>query len=615
MNADSLSLVCMPWLMLESPSIQIGTLESVVRRAGLACRSHSFHLAFAEFLSRRASRERDLFDLNDYARVSTGWSNMGVGEWVFALPPTFKASAAGDRRVVESLRASGVPARLIARLKRLRDLAPAFLEACADEVLASSPRVVGFTCVYSQTVPSAALAAVLKRRNPELRIVFGGASCEGAMGPALLEAYPCVDVAVSGEAEGVLPQLTEALFGKGPIPRIPGTAFRENGALVEVPRVGGAQIEMDDIPPPNYDEYFERLHTNNLATRVKPQVPFESSRGCWWGMKAHCTFCGLNGSEMTFRSKSPERVLEEVASLSARHGVLDFTAVDNIIDHRYLKTLVPRLVEAEHDLSFFYETKANLSETQVRRFRSAGVRTLQPGIESLSTPTLKLMRKGVTALQNIRLLKWCAQHGVHVIWNLMYGFPGEDPSEYARMADVVPALVHLPPPNLGALMVSRFSPYYVDPEQHGLKLTGPLPWYGLLHDAEPQTLERMAQTFVHTYEDGRDPESYVAPLRDGIERWNREAARNAGALTYRRGPGFLVVTDSRTTTGETVRYTLDEREAAVFDSIAEGASARSIAASTRLAENDVRDILDELLEARVAYEENGVYLALALRVA
>ena len=61
-------------------------------------------------------------------------------------------------------------------------------------------------------------------------------------------------------------------------------------------------------------------------------------------------------------------------------------------------------------------------------------KTLQfsPGIESLSTPILRLMDKGVTALQNIRLLKLCSEFGIQPLWNIMYGFPGEPPDEYEQ---------------------------------------------------------------------------------------------------------------------------------------------------------------------------------------
>ncbi len=43
-------------------------------------------------------------------------------------------------------------------------------------------------------------------------------------------------------------------------------------------------------------------------------VPYETSRGCWWGQKKHCTFCGLNPLGMNYRAKSPERAVEIIDS-------------------------------------------------------------------------------------------------------------------------------------------------------------------------------------------------------------------------------------------------------------------------------------------------------------
>ena len=53
--------------------------------------------------------------------------------------------------------------------------------------------------------------------------------------------------------------------------------------------------------------FFARI---GLAFRVRPQIPLETSRGCWWGMKHHCIFCGLNGKQMAFQDKSPDRVAQ-----------------------------------------------------------------------------------------------------------------------------------------------------------------------------------------------------------------------------------------------------------------------------------------------------------------
>jgi ribosomal peptide maturation radical SAM protein 1 len=316
---------------------------------------------------------------------------------------------------------------------------------------------------------------------------------------------------------------------------------------------------------------------------------------------------------MRFRSKSPDKVLAELDVLAARHHTLEFVTVDNILDMRYFDDLLPRLAERGHDHSFFYETKANLSVERVIALRDAGVRAIQPGIESLSTPILRQMKKGVTALQNIRLLKWCSRYGIRVVWNLLYGFPREDPLEYARMAELAPSLAHFTPPDLVRMMVYRFSPYHQDPERHGLRLNGPLPYYGLLHDADAATREALAQAFEYEHADGRDPESYVGALRESVERWRRDAERNRDALTYRRGPGFLVITDTRTTTTSApLKYTLAEHEARIYLACESGAARSALAEiAVESSAQDLDALLRNLLEARLLIECDGKFLSLA----
>ena len=268
---------------------------------------------------------------------------------------------------------------------------------------------------------------------------------------------------------------------------------------------------MDEVPTPTYEEFFERLERSPLRAELWPEVAilFESSRGCWWGAKSHCTFCGLNGSLMPFRKKPPARVVDEILGFAAEYKILDFVAVDDIIDLGHIRDLLPQLRAARCDLEIFYETKANLKKDQLRTFYSSGVHAIQPGIESLSTPILRLMRKGVTALQNIRLLKWCAEIGIKPAWNLLYGFPGEPPEEYTRMAELIPSLVHFTPPNFMPVQMERFSPYFDWPNEFGIELTGPLPQYKFLYSVSSEALSNLAYDFEHRYLDGRDPETYV----------------------------------------------------------------------------------------------------------
>jgi len=562
----------------------------------------------------RIKRKRDRFTLQEYAAVCSALQNVGGGDWPFRVNP----SREKDEAFFRLLQGHSATARkLLPKLRSLRRLVPQFLSACADEVLAGNPDVVGFTTVYSQTWPNAALAHLLKKRRPELFIVFGGASCEGSMGRAMLEAVPWIEAVVRGEAENVLvPLLEAAAHGGQDFSTIPNVCYRdESGAVVESD-AEGSPVDMDSVPVPDYFEFFERLeHCPTVQSSVEVQLPVELSRGCWWGAKNHCTFCGLNGLEMALRRKSPDKAFDLVVELARCHKRNDFTATDNILPLEYFDTLLPRLAEADIDLAFFYEVKANMRREQVALLRSSGVRTIQPGIESISSPVLALMRKGATAIQNARLLKWSAEYGIGVIWNLLYGFPGETREHYKAMASMIPSLVHLTPPNLSQVMVYRFSPYFERAEEYGLKVERPLPYYELLYDLDEDSLWDLAQAFEHSFTSGRRAHDFIGPVADEVARWQRDSARNYRGLMYRRGPGFLTVTDTRTTTANgrgVLRYELDDAHARTYLACDAGAKPETLARELELDLGEVRSILDEFVEARLMLEDEGRFLSLAI---
>lgn len=75
--------------------------------------------------------------------------------------------------------------------------------------------------------------------------------------------------------------------------------------------------------------------------------------------------------------------------------------------------------------------------------------------------SLALMREGVTPLQNIQLLTWCEELGIHVTWNILIGIPGAPAASYARMAELARVLHHLmPPAGVAPFQLHRFSPFF-----------------------------------------------------------------------------------------------------------------------------------------------------------
>ena len=268
----------------------------------------------------------------------------------------------------------------------MKTCVPGFLDTAAADLLSGRPRIVGFSTVFQQNIASLVLAKRLKELDPSLTIIFGGDNCDGPMGVALHASFPWVDIVVRGEGEHVLVALAEDLLNGRSIRPQPGLCYRERGQDVVIPQEEAPRLVMADVPAPVYDDYFERLEKSPLRSELRSQVAllFESSRGCWWGEKSHCTFCGLNHATMKFRSKPPERVLEELRGLAERYKVLDFVAVDDIIDMNHVRELLPLLRDADCDFRLFYEVKANLTRAHLQALKDAGVSRIEPGIESLS---------------------------------------------------------------------------------------------------------------------------------------------------------------------------------------------------------------------------------------
>lgn len=613
-------LVSMPWEELEYPSIQLGLLLAVLRAAGITAATQSLKFDFMEHcIAATADRPvHERLGVADYRTVVEWSRHVSVGDWIFTVPPFRLPDAALDDEYLAFLRAFPLPEPVVEVALRFRALAASFLEQCAGAIVAQKPAILGFTSAFNQSVASLGLARILKARAPEITIVFGGANCQGPMGAALLRAFPEVDVVVRGEGEIVLPALLHDLMAGGPIRRQPGLCYRDGDQLIAVPEAEGPTAPIGDVPVPCYDEYFERLEHASFAADIESAVTlfYEGSRGCWWGEKSQCTFCGISPQTMPFRSKSSDRVFDELLGLARRYQRLDFLVVDYIMDLHYLDDVLPRLRDAGFDLRLFFEMKANIRREHVRLLRESGVATMQSGIESLSTPILRLMKKGVTAFQNIRLLKWCAEYGIRLHWNFLYGLPGEPAAEYQRVADVMRSITHLEPPQIIRLQLDRFSPYHQRPEAFGIVPLGPRHDFRFIYQLDGDVLNDLVYSFEYCHADGRDPEEYAQQVRDVIESWREHGRTAIGTLSYRRGPGFIVVTDRRPGLAP-AEYRFDETEALLYLACEDGLTARRAQSAAEDAGievdlDEVTSFLNNLVDQRLMFEEGGRYLSLAL---
>jgi hypothetical protein len=228
------------------------------------------------------------------------------------------------------------------------------------------------------------------------------------------------------------------------------------------------------------------------------------------------------------------------------------------------------------------------------------------------------MRKGTTALQNIRLLKWCAAHGIKVHWNIIYGTPGDTSDEYQDMARIARDCYHLDAPNLIPLSVERFSPYHDDPASYGIEILGANGHYRYAYPVKPEALLDMAYVFEHRVVGRGDLEPGLCALRAAVDEW-QAAQQDAqlGTLKLYRGPGFAVIEDRRR--GRTPSdYRLGTVEARIYEACDAGsglAALRSSLAKRGAAvpeETTIEEFLDKLVDAGLVFREGTRYLSLAI---
>ena len=523
-------LVNMPYCGIERPSIGLGLLKAILQQFGVSSEIIYANLKFAEKVG-----------VVRYS-IPDQWTAVEhfAGEWSFTAAafrkdePDVEYFEGLDQLLKVRLGANDTPRtrKLIAAgIRDLAQFARPFIDQMAMSVLERKPRIVGCTSMFQQHCASLALLRRIRELAPSVVTVLGGPNCESEMGAATHRNCDWVDYVVSGEADTLVGPLFRSIlqFGRE-IPRdtVPDGVLAPAHRLERESSSGSGHKaasnfvpKIEDLPPPDYDDYFSSLRSSALHTRIHPVLLIETSRGCWWGEKRHCTFCGLNANGMAYRSKSARKVLSELEYLTERHGVNHIEAVDNILNVNYFETLLPALASRGTSWRLFYETKANLRRSQVEAMRQAGITIIQPGIESLHSDVLRLMRKGVHALQNVRLLKWARQVGIHVVWSILRGFPGEQDEWYRKTAAWIPQLQHLDPPS-GVFQVryDRFSPFHTDSDAFGLRLE-PAPLVRFIYPFSAHDLADQTYYFVDRNRAEKEPESGPGALavEGAIEAW------------------------------------------------------------------------------------------------
>lgn len=341
-----------------------------------------------------------------------------------------------------------------------------FFSQAAEAVAETRPDLVCFTVNSGSRFVSRKMATALRALLPRTPIIFGGADCfRSEYGVRHLE-NGAVDALCTGEGDLALPALAAALGRYGRIPEDqPGflvrtpSGIRDNGDPARV-------TKLDELAPVSAAGIDLTRYT--LPNRMTLSI----SRGCI----NRCAFCSEGPNQGGFRTHSAayiEKELEAILPVLKRAGKPHVNFNDSLINGSLavLSELCDRILARGWDFTWggMAYVREELTPEFMRKLRSAGCVEICWGIESGSERVLQLMRKRFSAKLLERVVRDTAEAGIAQYGNLIVGFPGEGPREFAEsLYFLVQNVDRLTSVGLPLCVIRLNSPLAKEPEAFGL---------------------------------------------------------------------------------------------------------------------------------------------------
>ena len=290
--------------------------------------------------------------------------------------------------------------------------------------------VVGLTAMTPTINMAITIAHHLKKANPDLTIILGGAHATLLPSETLVSA-PEIDVVVRGEGEQTIVELLRALEYRQPLSKIPGISYRKDDRVVSNP-AKPTNIDLDSLPFLAYHLLpWRRYRPHPPHGRAFPFTAIITSRGCPY----RCSYCSKPIFGSKFRAQSPERVVDEVAYYKDRFGVKELAFYDDVftLNKKRAYAIAEEIIKRGLKIGWTCETRVNLVDKDLlSHMKQAGCYAIAYGIESASPEILDTLNKGITIDEVEEAIRLTQEVGLQTIGYFMIGSPGESPETIGK---------------------------------------------------------------------------------------------------------------------------------------------------------------------------------------
>lgn len=309
------------------------------------------------------------------------------------------------------------------------DITPQPAQELERKLAEFSPDYVGITCTTPLVYKVKNIASVVKRYNPDITVITGGAHPSSLPESVLLESD--LDIVCIGEGDFTIGEIVSGTEWSS----IKGIWYKKGGEVVANP-IREYITNLDQLPFPAWSLFnLKSYKVPRLVCRKNPVGTMETSRGCVFG----CTYCNKNIFGRTFRVKSAERVVDEMEYMLG----IGFKEI-HIMDDGFTTDIdrakqICELIK-ERGLEFPWNLHNGIRVDRVDReflekARAAGCYGITFGVESGDQIILNNIHKGITLEQVRQVFKWTKEVGIETLAFLMIGLPGETKETMQKTID------------------------------------------------------------------------------------------------------------------------------------------------------------------------------------
>ena len=285
------------------------------------------------------------------------------------------------------------------------------------------PFIIGISVMTPSYPRAVEICDIIKSLNKNIFTILGGHHVS-AVGKEILEQSANTDFAVIGEGEVTLHELVKSLETAKPnYAEIKGLVWRDNERNIFVNENRELINDIDSLPFPARDLVdMSKFRLHSYIDFGRKSTTMITTRGCPY----KCAFCSswlTMGARYRFRSV--ENIMKEVREL-VDSGVDHIVFEDDTmaLKRERIMAICDALTAMPNRPTWYCLTRVDTMDYELaKKFKAAGCRMVNFGIESGSPEVLKMIGKKISLDKAVEAIGACKKAGLRTQCTFVIGFP------------------------------------------------------------------------------------------------------------------------------------------------------------------------------------------------